>query len=254
MLRESWWIRLAAVMGLVWFWTTATAAEAVEYKLRVVSIPDSSYTSFLLPGESNDGAAGPGLDRLEAALDRGEFPTGPVLFDRRVQPVRDSIARAYGGVRVLPEVRLGGNGPIVWDEMTWEGNPGEQSVWVVSPSILNHQVVYNVALRGTGPLRNFQPFSSPMDGSKVAAVMYPLNFLWFQEERGVAWDKYVSRSLDIREGIGVVIGQNFNPQFPDVVHLITRHAEEPTTYKAVLVWRHRRFDRESPGPGFILIH
>jgi hypothetical protein len=53
--------------------------------------------------------------------------------------------------------------------------------------------------------------------------------------------------------IGAVIGQNFNPQFPDVMYLITRHAEEPTTYEAVVVWRPRKSDRQSPGPGFILI-
>lgn len=253
-MRHGWRLLLPGVAGLAALLAIAPSAGAVEYKLRVVSMPGTAYTSFLLPGEYKDGAAGPGLDRLEATLDRGEFPPGPVLFDRRVQPVRDSIARAYRGVRVLPEGRLGGDGPIVWDEMTWEGNPGEQSVWIISASILNFQEVFNVALKGTGPLRNHQPYTSPMDGSKVAAVMFPLNFLWFQEERGVAWDKYVSRSLDIRDGIGAVIGQNFNPQFPDVVYLITRHAEEPTTYEAVVVWRPRKSDRQSPGPGFILIH
>ena len=245
---------LLGVAALVGCLAIARPAGAVEYKLRVVSIPDTAYTSLLLPGESKDGASGPGLDRLEATLDRGEFPPGPVLFDRRVQPVRDSIARVYRGARVLPDVKLGGDGPIVWDEMTWEGNPGEQSVWIISANILNFQQVYSVALKGTGPLRNYQPFSSPMDGSKVAAVMFPLNFLWFQEERGTAWDKYVSRSLDIRDGIGAVIGQNFNPQFPDQVYLITRHTDEPTTYKAVLVWRPRKSDRQAPGSGFILIH
>jgi len=229
------------------------AAEAVEYKLRVVSMPDTSYTSLLLPGEFMDGAAGPGLNRLEAALDSGEFPSGPVLFDRRVQPVRDSISRAYRGVRVLPELSAGGVGSVVWDEMTWEGNPGEQSVWVISPVINNFQEVYNFAMKGTGPLRNYQPFSSPMDGSRVTAVMYPLNFVWFYEERGTIWDKYVSRSLDLREGIGAIVGQNFNPQFPDVVHLITRHAEGPTTYKAVIVWRGRKFDRQSPNQGIIIV-
>ena len=240
-------------IGLVVWLAVWPAAEAVEYKLRVVSMPDTAYMSFLLPGEFTDGAAGPGLNRLEAALDSGDFPSGPVLFDRRVMPVRDSISRAYRGSRVLPELRAGGVGSIVWDEMTWEGNPGEQSVWVVSPIINNFQEVYNFAMRGTGPLRNYQPFSSPMDGSKVTAVMYPLNFLWFYEERGSIWDKYVSRSLDLREGIGAVVGQNFNPQFPDVVHLITRHAEGPTTYKAVIVWRGRKFDRQAPSSGVIII-
>ncbi len=244
---------LLGVAGLIALLSTALPAEAVEYRLRVVSIPDTAYTSFLLPGESKDGASGPGLDRLEATLDRGAFPPGPVLFDRRVQPVRESLARAYGGARVLPQVTLGGEGPIVWDEMVWDGNPGEQSVWIISPSILNFQEVYNVALKGTGPLRNYQPYNFPMDGSKVGAVLIPLNFLWVQEERGTAWDKYISRSLDLGSGIGAVVGVNFNPQFPDQVYLITRHAEQPTTYKAVVVWRHRKFDRQAPGSGIIII-
>jgi hypothetical protein len=241
------------VVGLVGWLAVWPAAEAVEYKLRVVSMPDTAYTSFLLPGEFTDGASGRGINRLEATLDSGEFPAGPVLFDRRVMPVRDSIARAYRGSRVLPELTAGGVGSVVWDEMTWEGNPGEQSVWVISPIINNYQEVFNFAMRGTGPLRNYQPFSSPMDGSRVTAVMYPLNFLWFYEERGTIWDKYVSRSLDLREGIGAIVGQNFNPQFPDIVHLITRHAEGPTTYKAVIVWRGRKFDKQAPNPGIIIV-
>ena len=156
--------------------------------------------------------------------------------------------------RVLPDVKWGGEGAIVWDEMVWEGNPGEHSVWIISPSIINYfQEVYNVALKGNGPLRNHQSYTFPMDGSRVAAVSIPLNFLWVQEERGTAWDRYISRGLDVRNGIGAVIGANFNPQFPDLVYLITQHAEQPTTYKAVVVWRQRTSDRQAPGPGIIII-
>jgi hypothetical protein len=245
---------LGAVLVVAWL-STAPAVEAVEYRLRVVSLPDTAYASFLRRGESKDGASGPGLDRLEATLDGGEFPNGPVLFDRRVQPVRESLARAYGGARVLPDVKWGGGDAIVWDEIVWEGNPGEQSVWLISPSIVNYfQEVYNVALKGGGPLRNYQPYTVPMDGSRVAAVSIPLNFLWVQEERGTAWDKYVSRSLDLGNGIGAVIGANFNQQFPDQVYLITKHADQPTTYKAVVVWRQRKTDRQAPGQGVIIIH
>src|SRR5262249_7613517 len=166
-------------LGLVVWLAVWPAAEAVEYKLRVVSMPDTSYTSLLLPGEFMDGAARPRLNRLEAALDSGEFPAGPVLFDRRVQPVRDSISRAYRGVRVLPELIAGGVGSVVWDEMTWEGNPGEQSVWVIAPIINNFQEVYNFAMKGTGPLRNYQPFSYPMDGSRETTDTSPLTFTRF---------------------------------------------------------------------------
>lgn len=247
------WV-LGAAAVIAWLSLTATAG-AVEYRLLVVSLPDTAYASYLKRGELTDGASGAGLDRLEAALDRGDVPKGPVLFDRRVEPVRESLARAYGGARVLPDVKWGGGDAIVWDEMIWEGKPGEHSVWMISPSIINHfQEVHNVALKGSGPLRNYQPYTFPMDGSRVAALSIPLNFLWVQEERGTAWDKYVSRGLDLGSGIGAVIGANFNQQFPDLVYLITRHAEQPTTYKAVVVWRQRKLDRQAPGQGVIIIH
>jgi len=252
-MRALWRTGVTGAAALVaWLSITGTAG-AVEYRLRVVSIPDTAYASFLQRGELKDGASGPGLDRLEAALDRGEFPKGPVLFDRRVQPVRESLTRAYGGVRVVPEVIWGGADGVVWDEMIWEGKPGEQSVWIISPTIINYfQEVYNVALRGSGPIRNYQPFALPMDGSRVTALSMPLNFLWVQEERGTAWDKYVSRGLDLGQGIGLVIGANFNQQFPDVAYLIARHAEQPTTYKAVVVWRQRKLDKQAPGQGIII--
>jgi hypothetical protein len=243
---------LVGVMGLIGWLALASSAAAVEYRLRVVSIPDSAHSSFLRPGESQTGASGPSLNRLEASLDRGDFPQGAVLFDRRVQPVRESLGRAYGGARIVPDVKLGGAGPIVWDEMIWEGKPGEQSVWILLPIIRNFQEVYNVALRGTGPLRNYQPYTVPMDGSKVAAVLIALNFLWIQEERGIVWDEYISRSLDLADGIGAVIGVNVYPLFPDQVYLITKHTAEPTAYEVVVVWRERKKDRETPGPGVII--
>jgi hypothetical protein len=254
-MRTLWRAGLTGAAALIaWLSITATAG-AVEYRLRVVSIPDTAYTSLLQRGELGDGASGPGLDRLEAVLDRGAFPKGPVLFDRRVQPVRESLGRAYGGARVVPEVIWGGADGVVWDEMIWEGKPGEHSVWVISPSIVNYfQEVYNVALRGSGPLRNYQPFALPMDGSRVTALSMPLNFLWVQEERGTAWEKYISRGLDLSQGIGLVIGANFNWQFPDVAYIIARHAEQPTTYKAVVVWRQRVLGRKGPGQGVIIIH
>jgi hypothetical protein len=254
-MRYARWSGFLGVLAVIAWLAMTSPAGAVEYRLRVVSIPDTAYMSFLRVGEYQDGASGPGLDRLEATLDRGGFPKGPVLFDRRVQPVGENLARAYQGARVLPDVTWGGADGIVWDEMVWEGNPGEHSVWILSPSIVNYfQDVYYVALKGSGPLRNCQPFTYPMDGSRVAALSIPLNFLWVQEERGTAWVKYVSRGLDLRNNIGAVIGANFNPQFPDLVYLIAQHTDQPTTYKAVVVWRQRKFDRQAPGNGIIIIH
>ena len=40
---------------------------------------------------------------------------------------------------------------------------------------------------------------------------------------------------------------NTNTLFPDQAYLIVSHTQQPTTYKAVLVWRERKSDREAPG-------
>jgi hypothetical protein len=225
----------------------ALPAQAVEYRLQVTSIFSSAYVSFLKARELKDGASGPGLDRLESSVDRGDLPRGAILFDRRVQPVRESLGRAYGGARVVPRVTLGGEGSTIWDEISWEGTPGERSVWIVSPQILVEQELFNAALRGTGPMRNFQPYGLPRSGSRVTVVSFPLNFLWFHEERGGMWDRYLARGLDLTGGIGAVVGVNTNAMFPDQVYIIVQHAEAPTTYKAVLVWRRRQNDRQAPG-------
>jgi hypothetical protein len=71
--------------------------------------------------------------------------------------------------------------------------------------------------------------------------------LWSYEQRGLIWDRYVSRSVDLAEGLGAVVGENFNQAFPDQVYLIVQHAAEPTTYKAVLLWRDPEYDFEAPG-------
>ena len=90
----------------------------------------------------------------------------------------------------------------------------------------------------------------PVNGSRSAAVKYPLNFLWSYEERGLIWDRYVSKSLDLGDGLGAVVGENFNQAFPDTVYLIVQQGAEPTTYKAVLLWRDPAYNFEAPrSPG-----
>jgi hypothetical protein len=228
-------------------------AQAVEYRLQVVSVFDTTFASYLKPGELKDGASGAGLDRLEASLDRGELPSGGILSDRRAQPVLESISRAYGGTPVVDASLKpgGGGGSASWDEITWDGKPGERSVWVVAPILRSIQALERVALKSAGPLRQFGVYTLPPDRSRLPAVALPLNFLWAQEERGTAWDKYIARSLDLGNGAGVVVGTNVNAQFPDQAYIIVSHAAEPTTYKAVLVWRERRIDRQFPGPVII---
>src|SRR4029450_7756847 len=72
-------------------------AAAVEYRLNVVNLYEGAFAAFLGSREWNDGAAGPGLNRLEASLDQGAVGKGNLLYDRPVQPAPGGIPRARGG-------------------------------------------------------------------------------------------------------------------------------------------------------------
>ncbi len=48
-----------------------TPAGAVEQRMTVANIFDQAIMSFLSRGEPDDGATGPGLQRLAAHLDQG---------------------------------------------------------------------------------------------------------------------------------------------------------------------------------------
>jgi hypothetical protein len=244
------WCR--GLSGLIVMLSLAAAvpASAVEYRLRVVSVEDKAMGAFLTAGEFNDGATGPGLRKLEAALDGGDLSRAVLFHDRHLQRAGDRIARAHGAVAVQVDVQTGGHEGQLWDEVRWEGKPGEQTVWPVIPVSTITQEVQRVALKGTGPLRQFRSYTIPSRGPKVSAVKFPLPFLWFHEDRGGVWETYVSKVLDLGDGIGAVVGVNHNEVFADHVYLIVRHAAEPTTYKAVIVWNGRKINRNYlEGPG-----
>ena len=240
-------IALGCAAALLALLTLAPTAAAVEYRLQVVSLSDTAFYSFVKAAELIDGAAGPGLDRLTATIDQGRLPRGPMLWDRHPEATSERVARAYGAKRVRAEITLGGDDDQLWDEIRWDGQPGEQAVWIVTPAARQPQRMLRVALKGTGPVRQYLPYKVTGGSARTVAVTYPLNFLWFHEERGTAWDRYLSSKLDLSGGIAAVIAENFNPTFPDRVYIIIRQGPQPTTHKAMLVWRTRHEDQEAPG-------
>jgi hypothetical protein len=224
----------------------AGPAEAVQYKLEVANLWDSALASYASAAELYDGASGLGLDRLETSLDKGETPKAVSLQDRTLRWGGDSVVHAYGAVKILAEIKPAGSEGRRWDEVSWEGRPGDRSVWVVAPSGRGKpQQMYRIVLKGDGPMRQFTPYV-PTNGYKSPAVKYALNFLWFHEERGGVWDKYVSHSMDLGQGLGAVVGENSDQMFPDQVYLIVQQGAQPTTYKAVLLWRDA-YSLEAPG-------
>ncbi|HYB71501.1 MAG TPA: hypothetical protein VEH80_12545 [Candidatus Bathyarchaeia archaeon] len=232
---------LAGLLSLV-----PLSAGAVEYRLNVASLWDSALPAYLSTAELYDGASGPGLARLEENLDQGEVPPGVMLSDRPLRWASESVAHAYGTVRVLAEIRHAGEGALRWDEVRWEGKPGERSVWVIAPGgRARAHSLYRAALKGDGPMRQFMAYI-PVNGNRSPAVKYGLSFLWFYEERGGLWERYLSRSLDLHDGLGAVVGENSNRTFPDQVYLVVQQGAQPTTYKAVLVWRESEYNFQAP--------
>src|SRR5512137_36757 len=111
---------------------------------------------------------------------------------------------------------------------------------------LGRQALYHVVLKATGPARHYLPYAAT-NGQRLVTVRYSLDFLWFHEERADLWERYLSRTVDVSQGIAVIAGSNTNTQFPDVARLVISHAAQATTYKAVLIWRQAPVDFEAPG-------
>jgi hypothetical protein len=230
----------------------AAPAAAVEYRLQVVNVRDEALTSFLKPGEARDGATGPGLQRLEASLDGGDFPKAVLLYDRHLQAASASAARAYGGVPVRADVTKGGEQKQRWDEVRWDGTPGEQSMWVVAPSSRRPGELYRTAIKGVGPIRHFLPYTVTNGGTKYPVARFPLNYLFAHEDDADFWTKRLAPVLDLGGAIGVIVAANDGVFRADEAYVIVTHTAEPAAFKAVLGWRDRKNDRESPSLDGIL--
>jgi len=240
---------LALALGVV-----PSPGWAIEYKLQVVNVLDVAFRSFLKSGEYADGAAGAGLVDLESRVDHATVPRGTLLYDRPLQAVSGRAAQGFGAVAVRGEFKLGGTDDNLWNEVRWSGNPGEQSVWMIATTTTRFQQLERVALKGRGPLRHFFPYA-PTNGHKLAAIKIQLGFVWGESERGTLWPKYLAPSLELGEGLGILVAVNDNPLFADHVYLIVVHGDQPTTYKSVLAWRRRegsdRGNLEGVGPAHV---
>ena len=234
-------------VGLLAVLAASTPALAVEYRLKVASIFDQSLTSFLSNGELADGATGPGFQRLEAALDQGSLDRGAMLTHRPLGAVPDSIARAWGGIAVEAPIARGGVVSL-WDEVRWDGRPGERSIWIVKPDGRERPpAVKRVVLRGRTPLTIYRPYAVSCGKTRVPVMEMPIPLMAFQESRGDVWDKYIAKNLDMRHGVGAVVGVNNQRVFADLVYIIVEQGPTPTTFEVVLSWHDR--DVEAPGGG-----
>jgi hypothetical protein len=239
--------RLLAATGVLAVVALSSPAMAVEYRLRVASVFDQALTSFLSANELYDGSTGPGFQRLDQFLTQGSGDRGMVVTQRPLAAVPETIARAWGGVSVTAPIARGG---VVsyWDEVRWDGKPGERSIWIVkSDGRMRPQSIRRVVLGGATTPTLFRPYSTECGKTRVPALQMPVPLMAFQERRGDIWDKYVAKSLDLSHGAAVVIGTSSNSIEPDLTYIIVQQGAEPTSFEVVLSWASS--DSETPGGG-----
>jgi hypothetical protein len=226
----------------------AAPGHAVEYRLRLANLHDKSFAAFI-DGPISRGDGELAMPRLEASLDDSAVPWGALLGDRPLNPGSVRVPMAFGAVAPGPPV---GEPPATsgqWYEVAWSGRPGERTVWSIQASRMSYQQVTQVALKGTGGLRYYLPYSVGMVPARYAVARYPLGWLLIHEERGALWGAGLARTVRFADGIAAVVGTNENPQFSDWVYFLVEHPAEPTTFKAVVAWERRRGADRWDAPG-----
>jgi len=206
----------------------------VEYRLQVVSLYEESFAYYLEPGNGSSP-----LSRMQSALDRQQIHKGTVLYDRWVQPADASLARAFGATPVKAELTADRE-PFL-PEYRWRGEPGMRTVWVVRTRSLHHPIheVWRLGLKGAGPLRHVIPYGAALRPARSQAVGFPANLIDFATGTRDLWGKWLSRYVDLSDGIAAVVGIEPDRTQPDRVYLVIEQPAEPRTFTAVLAWRDR---------------
>ncbi|PYM34013.1 MAG: hypothetical protein DME17_16715 [Candidatus Rokuibacteriota bacterium] len=241
--------RVASVVWLVALVLVPVRARATEYTLEVSDLIDVGFHYFVR-GPVGHGEGELALPELARALDERQMGRGVILYDRDLYPAGEGLARAYGAVAVRPTAYSSSEEKGLWKSVSWEGKPGERVVWVVRPSTQHWREVRELALSdGTGELRYYIPYGVTLWPRPSRAVAYPLSTLRSGEDGGSpVWDKYLSRAVDLSEGLAAVVGNGgLNG---DWVYLLVEDPPEPSTFRAVIGWTYRGSgDRIQAGTG-----
>jgi hypothetical protein len=224
---------VAATVLALFAWTGP--AWALEYRLLVASLHEKSF-AYYLDGAPSHGRSEAPMERLERALDAADMPAGAMLLGRSLMPARGEERAAFGAVAVKAEVSRV-EGMRGWEVLSWEGKPGERSLWVFSGGRMHDQEIARVALKGAGPLRPYVP--SRISSKPAAVVSMPLGFLAFHAERGGLRERYLARGLGLDGGIAAVVGVNDDPTMADSLYVLVEHPQGPVTFKVVVAWVRR---------------
>jgi hypothetical protein len=233
------YVPLALLIGaLVGALVAPSTAQAVQYRLEVANISDDAFFRFV-QGPIGNGEGELAMPELARRLDDGTVDRGALLYDRDILVAGPTVARAWGAVPVQPTGPFPVQEPGDWKTVTWEGVPGQRTVWIVMPETMNHNWAKSLALAGTGTrpdLRYFLPYNVSLRPAKLEAVTYHLEYLRMSENGVPLWDRTLGRTVSEQDGIAAVVGS-----YPrgDWVYLVIEQPPTPTTFKAVVGWRQR---------------
>lgn len=242
--RVGVWASLVAILA------APSVVLASEYRLRVANVDDTAYFHFA-ERDGHDAETPFVLRGLGPALEQGALPSGVFVPRRALLPVAGGTLRSFAAVEARPLSPAPGTGQ--WQEVRWEGKPGERAVWVVRGEGVAHQAVVGVGLRAEGgDLRHYIPFTPGPGPWKVHAARLGLDFVDFWYGRDGLWERYLGPKLDLTAGVGAVVAENPNAAYADSVFLVIEQPPTSTTYDVVIAWRQRgrgHFNPYYEGPG-----
>jgi len=206
----------------------------VEYRLQVANLDYltlSAYSDRSLPGQPGEGS----LSRLEARLDKMEFPTGALIPGREVLLSDDP---RYGGIVPNRLSTLPATHDQAWTTFVWDANPGESIAFLVKSEMVAWQEVWMLGANPEGALRRLSIGNPSFFGGRsyeVPRVAY--DFLANAVDQGT-FPNWMAQNAKSLNGMALAIGQGRHRIYnPDRVYIMLKLAAEPRTYKVVIGWR-----------------
>jgi hypothetical protein len=210
----------------------AGSVQSVEYTLQIASLLEDAFVHFMPRLSMTDEGR---MDGMERALDSGTVDSGAFLYDRELSPVDSRLARSLGASPVAPTGQIV-HGRGGWQSVRWQGTPGDRAVWAVESVSTHRQRVTHLALSANGNgLEYVRPYRATLSPSPMRAVTYRLPVLRSGTAENPVWERFLSRSVDLRGGVAAVVGEN-SVNAGDWIFLLVDQPSEPTTFKVVAGW------------------
>ena len=221
------WVLAVLILGV-------QPVRAVEYRLQVTNLDYLTFSAHL-ENSTPWWRAEESMGRLEARLDKMEFPPGAVIPGREVHLLQDP---GYGGKRVLA-VQLPTPKGQAWTTLIWEGNPGDTVAFVVKTEMRAWQEARAVATNAEGTLRRLSIGGPALFGrqwQQVPEVSY--DYIAHAVDRG-SFTGWLARHAKAINGVSVVVGRGRDKvNYPDRVYMTIKLPPQPRTFKLVIGWEH----------------